>query len=57
MRKPLEYAQIYYNEVVYDVEQEWQRQLDDHERHLLIEGYRRGRTAEAENEIKILFAK
>lgn len=57
MSNPFEYSQIFYNEVIYYLESKWQRRLTDHERHVLIEGYRFGRLTEAENEIKILEAK
>ena len=53
----LNYDQILYNEVIYFLEQKWNRKLNDHERHVLIEGYEYGRLVEAENEIKFLFAK
>jgi hypothetical protein len=49
-----EYDQIFYNEIIYKIEQEWGRKIDSHEKHLLIRGYRMGRMAEAENEIRIL---
>jgi hypothetical protein len=55
MKEPLEYSPIFYNEVIHYLETKWNRKLDDHERHVLIEGYRFGRLIEAENEIKILF--
>jgi hypothetical protein len=57
MNQPFNYEQIFYNEVIYYLEQKWQRKLNDHERHVLIEGYRYGRLVEAENEIRILEAK
>lgn len=57
MNEPLEYPYILYNEVIMNLETKWNRKLNDHERHVLIEGYRFGRMVEAENEIKILFAK
>lgn len=56
MNEPMEYPYILYNEVILYLESKWRRPLDDHERHLLIEGYRYGRKVEAENEIRILFA-
>jgi hypothetical protein len=55
--EPFQYDQIFYNEVINYLEQKWNRKLDNHERHVLIEGYRFGRLVEMENEIKILFAK
>jgi len=48
------YSQLFYNEVIYHLEQEWKRKLTDHEKHILIEGYKFGRKVEAENELKIL---
>ncbi len=56
MNTPFEYPEIFYNEVIYYLETKWERRLSDHERHVLIEGYRFGRMVEAETEIKILFA-
>lgn len=56
MNEPFEYSSILYNEVILYLEEKWNRRLSDHERHVLIEGYRFGRMVEAENEIKILFA-
>lgn len=50
------YEQILFNEVIYYLEQKWNRKLNDHERHVLIEGYKFGRLAESECEIKILDA-
>jgi hypothetical protein len=57
MNQPFNYAQIFYNDVIYYLETKWQRKLTDHEKSVLIEGYRYGRLVEAENEIKILEAK
>jgi hypothetical protein len=57
MNEPFNYDQIFYNDVLYYLETKWQRKLTDHERHVLIEGYRFGRLIEAENEIKILEAR
>ena len=57
MKQPFEYNSILYQEVIQYLEQKWHRRLNDHERHVLIEGYRFGRMVEAENEIKILEAK
>jgi hypothetical protein len=54
MRQPFEYSPLLYNEVIDYLETKWQRKLTDHERHILIEGYRFGRLVESENEIKIL---
>ncbi|WP_180960138.1 hypothetical protein [Neobacillus cucumis] len=56
MNTPFEYPEIFYNEVILYLEAKWNRRLTDHERHVLIEGYRFGRMVEAESEIKILYA-
>jgi hypothetical protein len=56
MRQPFEYESPFYNDVIYYLEQKWQRKLTDHEKHVLIEGYRFGRLVESENEIRILEA-
>lgn len=50
----MRYEQILFNEVIYHLEQKWKRKLNDHEKHILIEGYMFGRKVEAENELKIL---
>jgi hypothetical protein len=55
MDNPFEYSQILYNEAILYLETKWNRQLNDHERNVLIEGYRFGRMIEAEEEIKIIF--
>lgn len=57
LKAPFEYSQILYNEAILYLETKWNRQLNDHERHVLIEGYRFGRMIEAEDEIKIIFTK
>jgi hypothetical protein len=49
-----EYNQLFYNDVIYYLEEKWGRKLTDHEKHVLIEGYKFGRLVESENEIKIL---
>ncbi|MCM3571090.1 hypothetical protein [Neobacillus mesonae] len=54
MKEPFEYPQLFYNEVIFYLEKKWNRSLSDHERHVLIEGYRYGRMIEAENEITIM---
>jgi len=54
MNEPFHYPDIFYNEVIWYLEKKWNRRLNDHERHVLIEGYRFGRKIEAENEITIL---
>lgn len=51
-----EYDHIFYNEVIFHLEQKWSRKLTDHEKHVLIEGYKFGRLVEMENELKILEA-
>jgi hypothetical protein len=56
MKEPFEYSHILYNEAILYLETKWNRPLNDHERHVLIEGYRFGRMIEAEDEIKIFFA-
>ncbi|MEO2076315.1 MAG: hypothetical protein ABGX20_13170 [Bacillus sp. (in: firmicutes)] len=55
MEQPMKYPEILYNEVICYLESKWNRRLSEHERHVLIEGYRFGRMIEAEAEIKILF--
>lgn len=45
MGQPLEFNQIFYNEVIYSIEQDWKRRLNEHERNLAILAYRYGRTA------------
>jgi len=57
MNNPFDYPEIFYNEAILYLETKWERRLSDHERHVLIEGYRFGRMIEAETEIKILFVK
>ncbi|WP_157042251.1 hypothetical protein [Neobacillus jeddahensis] len=56
MNHPFEYPEIFYNEVIHYLESRWERRLTNHERHVLIEGYRYGRMIEAEAELKILYA-
>jgi hypothetical protein len=53
----MRYEQILYNEVIYYLEQEWKRKLTDHEKHILIEGYKFGRKVEATCELKLLEVK
>jgi hypothetical protein len=43
---PFEYDQISYNEAIEYLERTWQRKLNDHERNVLQQGYRIGRTVE-----------
>lgn len=57
MKDPFEYSQILYNEAIWYLETKWERQLNEHERNVLIEGYRYGRMIESEDEIKIIFTK
>ena len=57
MRQPFEYESPFYNGVIYYLETKWQRKLTEHEKSVLIEGYRFGRLVESENEISILEAK
>jgi hypothetical protein len=54
MKQTFEYDKIFYNEVIYWLEQKWNRTLTDHEKAVLIEGYKFGRLIESENEIRIL---
>jgi hypothetical protein len=56
MNDPFHYSEIFYNEVILYLEAKWNRPLNDHERHVLIEGYRFGRMIEGENEIKLLLS-
>jgi hypothetical protein len=49
MTQIFEYNPIFYNEAIYYLEQKWDRRLSDHEKHLLIEGYKFGRLIEARN--------
>jgi len=56
METPFVYPEIFYNEVILYLETKWDRRLTEHEKHVLIEGYRYGRLVESEREIKILFA-
>lgn len=50
----MEYNQLFYNEVIFHIESQWNRRLTDHEKHILILGYNFGRQVEASNELKIL---
>jgi hypothetical protein len=56
MSQPFEYESPFYNEVIDYLETKWQRKLTEHERAVVIEGYRFGRLVEASNEIRILEA-
>jgi hypothetical protein len=57
MSQPFNYESPFYNEVIYYLETKWNRKLTDHEKHVVIEGYRFGRLVEAENEVRILEAR
>jgi hypothetical protein len=50
MQEPFEYQQPFYTQAITYLEQKWGRKLDDHERNILIEGYRFGRLIESEQE-------
>ena len=43
---PLEYSPIQYNEAIEYLERTWNRPLSDHEKNVLIQGYKIGRTIE-----------
>lgn len=49
MKQPFKYNTIFYNEVIQYLEQKWSRSLTDHEKHVLIEGYKFGRLIEMES--------
>jgi hypothetical protein len=49
-------SRLFINEVIDYLETKWQRKLTEHERAVVVEGYRFGRLVEAENEIRILEA-
>jgi hypothetical protein len=51
------YENILYNEVIYELEQAWNRELTPHEKNVLIFGYQFGRKVEATCELKILEVK
>lgn len=53
MKQPFEYNPIFYNEVIYYLEQKWKRPLNEHEKHVLIEGYKYGRLVETENQVHV----
>jgi hypothetical protein len=52
-----DYNQLFYNECIDYLETLWNRRLNEHERHVLLIGYRYGRQIEMENEIRILEVK
>lgn len=47
MKQTFDYDKILYNELILNQEQKWNRKLTDHEKHVLIEGYKFGRLIEA----------
>ena len=54
MDKPFHYSELFYNAVIDYLQGRWDRSLNEHERNILIEGYRFGRLVEMKNEIKIV---
>ncbi len=46
MRDTFEYSPAFYNEAILFLEEKWQRKLTEHEKNVLIEGYRYGRLQE-----------
>lgn len=46
MRDTFEYSPAFYNDAILFLEEKWNRRLTEHERHVLIEGYRYGRLQE-----------
>jgi hypothetical protein len=57
MKQPFDYNQIFYNEVIVYLEEKWNRSLNEHEKHVLIEGYKFGRLVETENQVRIGISK
>lgn len=51
MKQTFDYSQIHYNEAIYYLEQKWGRRLNEHEKHVLIEGYKFGRLIESESHL------
>jgi hypothetical protein len=47
---PFNYDKIFYNEAIDYQESDWARKLDEHERNVLIQGYKIGRTVEMLNQ-------
>jgi hypothetical protein len=47
---PFNYDQIFYNEAILYQETNWGRKLTDHEKNILIQGYKIGRTVEMLNQ-------
>lgn len=56
MKQPFDYNSILYNEAIFYLEQKWQRSLNEHEKQILIEGYKFGRLVETENHCQIGFS-
>jgi hypothetical protein len=52
----LNFDQILYNEAIYNLEQQWQRRLTEHEKNIVIQTYRWTRTNIEAEELKILEA-
>jgi hypothetical protein len=48
--EPMHYDNILYNELIYQLEQNWNRKLTEHEKNVLIYGYRFGRMIEDEKQ-------
>jgi hypothetical protein len=46
MRDTFEYSPAFYNDAILFLEEKWNRRLTEHEKHVLIEGYRYGRLQE-----------
>jgi hypothetical protein len=57
MRELFDYNQLLYNDCIDYLETKWNRRLTEHERNVLLIGYRFGRRIESEYEIKILEVK
>jgi hypothetical protein len=57
MKELFDYNQLFYNDCIDYLETKWNRRLTEHERTVLLEGYKFGRMVESENEIKILCVK
>jgi len=56
MKQPFDYNSILYNEAIFYLEQKWRRSLNEHEKQILIEGYKFGRLVETENHCQIGFS-
>lgn len=48
-----EYENIWYQEVICHLEQEWQRKLTEHEINVLLKGYRFGRYIEMMEQVDL----